>query len=229
MIRLSTARYYTPTGRSIQKPYETGKLEFYNRELIDRYNRGEMVSADSIHFPDSLKYSTLKKHRIVYGGGGIMPDYFVPIDTDTNSWYFVAAKTELFRELGRKSILYKFVNNLIDNNRSNLLEQYPNFDLFSKKFVVSDKMINELLEQYKKEKAEELKEKTYQLTDEQQSDLGKAKQLIQFQIKALAIREILGENEYYHFVNEYVFYNDALKKAMEIMNHAAEYDKLLGK
>ncbi len=80
MIKLTTARYYTPTGRSIQKPYENGDLDSYNMEVITRYNSGEMISADSIHFPDSLKYYTLVNKRIVYGGGGIMPDYFVPID-----------------------------------------------------------------------------------------------------------------------------------------------------
>lgn len=79
MIRLTVARYYTPSGRCIQKPYES--VEQYNRDLIERYNRGEMLSADSIHFPDSLKARTLKLGRTVYGGGGIMPDYFVPIDT----------------------------------------------------------------------------------------------------------------------------------------------------
>ena len=79
MIRLTIARYYTPSGRCIQKPYES--IEQYNKDLIDRYNRGEMMSADSIHFPDSLKAKTLKLGRTVYGGGGIMPDYFVPIDT----------------------------------------------------------------------------------------------------------------------------------------------------
>ena len=72
MIRLTVARYYTPTGRSIQKPYIKGNQEEYNRDLIERYNRGELMSADSIHFPDSLKYSTLETKRTVYGGGGIM-------------------------------------------------------------------------------------------------------------------------------------------------------------
>ena len=74
MIRLTVSRYYTPTGRCIQKPYENGKMEEYHHDLIDRYNRGELMSADSIHFPDSMKYNTLVTERTVYGGGGIMPD-----------------------------------------------------------------------------------------------------------------------------------------------------------
>jgi carboxyl-terminal processing protease len=229
MIRLTTARYYTPTGRSIQKPYEKGDLESYNKDLINRYNRGEMVSADSIHFPDSLKYSTLVNHRTVYGGGGIMPDYFVPLDTDTTSWFYVGTHTSLFEELWGKSTIYKYVTNLIDENRANYKIQYPDFNSFSTQFGVSDKMINDLLELYKKEKAEELKESTYQLTEEQLVDLRKSKLLIQFQIKAYTIREILSDNDYYHFVNSSSYYNDALKKAVEIINDQKEYKKLLGK
>ena len=87
MIRLTVARYYTPTGRCIQKPYEKGKGEDYAHDLIDRYNRGELMSADSIHFPDSMKYSTLANGRTVYGGGGIMPDVFIPMDTTRYSDY----------------------------------------------------------------------------------------------------------------------------------------------
>ena len=81
MIRLTVARYYTPTGRSIQRPYQEGNLDAYNQDFIDRFQHGELFEADSIHFPDSLKYTTLVNKRTVYGGGGIMPDYFVPIDT----------------------------------------------------------------------------------------------------------------------------------------------------
>ncbi len=87
MIRLTVARYYTPTGRSIQKPYTSGDLMSYNKDVIERYNRGEMMHADSIHFPDSLKYQTLVNKRTVYGGGGIMPDYFVPADTSRYTPY----------------------------------------------------------------------------------------------------------------------------------------------
>ena len=81
MIRLTIARYYTPTGRLIQKPYDKG-YEAYSMDLVNRYNRGELSNEDSIHFPASQKYSTLTSHRPVYGGGGIMPDIFVPFDCD---------------------------------------------------------------------------------------------------------------------------------------------------
>lgn len=149
MIRLTTARYYTPTGRSIQKPYENGNLDSYNKDLIDRYNRGEFISADSIHFPDSLKFKTLVDKRIVYGGGGIMPDYFVPIDTMHGS--------TLLRELNSYGITYKYITQLIDGNRAAYKKQYSNFEDFNKKFVVTDLMINDLMALYKKEMAENTK------------------------------------------------------------------------
>jgi carboxyl-terminal processing protease len=149
MIRLTTARYYTPTGRSIQKPYENGNSDSYNRDLIGRYNRGEMISADSIHFPDSLKYSTLVDKRTVYGGGGIMPDYFVPIDTLHGSM--------LLRELNAYGITYKYTTQLIDGNRASYKKQYPTFEDFNKKFVVTDLMINDLMVLYKKDREESKK------------------------------------------------------------------------
>lgn len=218
MIRLTTARYYTPTGRSIQKPYENGDSETYNKELIERYNHGEMISADSIHFPDSLKYTTLVEQRTVYGGGGIMPDYFVPFDT--------TKYTSFHREVGGKGIINKYVMNLMEQNRAAYKSQYPNFDTFYKNFIISDNMLNELLSLYKKDKAEELKEDSYTLTEEQQKEFEKSKSLIQLQIKALIGREVLGENEYYQIINED---NESLLKAIEIIRNPEEYTKLLKK
>lgn len=149
MIRLTTARYYTPTGRSIQKPYENGNTDSYNKDLIERYNRGEMISSDSIHFPDSLRFSTLVDKRTVYGGGGIMPDYFVPVDT--------AHASALLRELNAYGITYKYTTQLIDENRALYKKQYPAFEDFNKKFVVTDLMINNLIALYKKDMAENKK------------------------------------------------------------------------
>jgi carboxyl-terminal processing protease len=149
MIRLTTARYYTPTGRSIQKPYQNGNLESYNRDWMERWNRGEMISADSIHFPDSLKFSTLVDKRTVYGGGGIMPDYFVPLDTTRGS--------TLLRELNAYGITYKYTTQLIDANRVAYKKQYPAFEDFNRKFVVTDLMIDDLIVLYKKDREENKK------------------------------------------------------------------------
>lgn len=106
-IRLTVARYYTPSGRSIQKPYENG-LDDYNLEAYKRYENGELLEADSIHFPDSLKYFT-KKGKVVYGGGGIMPDIFIPLDT--------IGGTDYLYQLRYNGIIQEFSLNYIDNRR----------------------------------------------------------------------------------------------------------------
>jgi len=222
MIRLTTARYYTPTGRSIQKPYTKGDLDAYTKDLVDRYNRGEMLSADSIHFPDSLKYNTLIKNRIVYGGGGIMPDYFVPIDT-ANA-ISVAGSTPLFKEIANKGILYKYVRTVMDENRKKYQAQYPAFDSYKKNFTVTDAMLNNMMALYRKEKASDLKQETYQLTEDQQKDLEKSKSLLLQQIKMLIAREVYGDNEYYQLVNPLI---DSYKKAIEIIGDENVYNKLL--
>jgi carboxyl-terminal processing protease len=254
MIKLTTARYYTPTGRSIQKPYENGNLDLYNMEVITRYNRGEMISADSIHFPDSLKYSTLKNHRIVYGGGGIMPDYFVPIDT--------TRYTDLHRSLLSSGVINKFVMNYVDKNRASLLKQYKDFSLYKSQFNVSNAMLNDMLEMFKKEDFEMIGrvsiELTYEdegesiewaikepatettdkeavekktkrtsakLTAEDMKQFEKSKSLIKLQVKALIARDLWNMNEYFQIINDE---NDALKKAINIIEKSKEYNKLLG-
>ena len=85
MMRLTVARYYTPSGRCIQKPYKRGDKQAYEKELLDRYNEGEYYSLDSIQFNDSLRYTTRLHGRTIYGGGGVMPDVSVPVDTSEYS------------------------------------------------------------------------------------------------------------------------------------------------
>lgn len=127
VIRLTIARYYTPAGRCIQKPYENSR-EAYYEDLSKRYKSGEMVHPDSIHFPDSLKYFTKIKKRIVYGGGGIMPDYFVPIDTSRFSDYYMA--------LIRKNAFNSFTLDYLQNARKTLKKQFPDVAAFKSKFTV---------------------------------------------------------------------------------------------
>ena len=110
-IRLTIARYYTPTGRCIQKPYDKG-VKNYQKDLINRYNKGELTQQDSIHFPDSLKYQTLTRKRTVYGGGGIMPDIFVPLDT--------SEITDYYRDLIRKGVLNRFALNYAEIGRAHV-------------------------------------------------------------------------------------------------------------
>jgi len=140
-IRLTTSHYYTPTGRCIQKPYEDGLENYYN-DLSNRYIHGEFLTSDSIFFPDSLKYYTPKK-RVVYGGGGIMPDIFVPIDTTKYS--------SLYNELVRKGIFGAFTLDYMDIHKEDLKKKYPAIEDFKNNFLVSDEFYNELMNYAKKE------------------------------------------------------------------------------
>ena len=217
MIRLTIARYYTPAGRCIQKPYDSninekpgkGKssessIDKYNQDLIDRYNHGEMVSADSIHFPDSLKCQTKKLGRTVYGGGGIMPDYFVPVDT--------TLYTDYHRNLVAKGVVIKTTMNFIENNRKALLDKYKTFEKFNEKFEIDDQILNFLREAADKEKIE-FNEEQY----------NKALPLIKAQLKALIARDLWDMNEYFQVMNAT---NKSVERALEILNDK-EYEKIL--
>ena len=126
-MRLTTSRYYIPSGRCIQKPYEG--VEDYSRDLIKRYNSGELTHADSTHFPDSLKYYT-DKGRLVYGGGGIMPDIFIPIDTIKVSDYYW--------KLFRNNIFNQFVLKYLDENKAAILKEYPTFEQFNENYKMDE-------------------------------------------------------------------------------------------
>ena len=193
MIRLTVARYYTPSGRCIQKPYES--IEQYNRDLIDRYNRGEMLRADSIHFPDSLKRKTLKLGRTVYGGGGIMPDYFVPVDTT----YF----TDYYLDLRDKGAIVQMNVKLIDRHRAEWKEKYKTFDRYLKHFEVSKADLEELIS---------IGNKLGANYDEQQYQT--ALPLIKAQMKALIARDLWEMNEYFQVINSL---SDSMQKAMQLL------------
>lgn len=137
MIRLTVAKYYTPSGRLVQKPYEKGRGEEYYLDLLTRYNSGELWTPDSIHVADSLAYFTLNNSRTVYGGGGILPDLFVPADTTYYSDYY--------RDMVAKGSLNRYVLSTLDKNRKSLLEKYPDEDLFMEKFEVTPDMERELI------------------------------------------------------------------------------------
>lgn len=195
MIRLTVARYYTPSGRCIQKPYES--IEQYNKDLIERYNRGEMLSADSIHFPDSLKAKTLKLGRTVYGGGGIMPDYFVPIDTTYYTDYYLALRD--------KGAIVQENLKLIDAHRSEWKEKYKTFERFNKRFEVSDEMLEDLISLGKTLGAE-FKEDEYKT----------ALPLIKIQLKALIARDLWDMNEYFQVINSI---NNTVQKGLELIEN----------
>jgi carboxyl-terminal processing protease len=136
IVRFTTSRYHTPTGRSIQKPYDDGVDEYY-KDLARRRDHRELVSADSIKFPDSLQYKT-PAGRIVYGGGGIMPDIFVPIDTNRTSPFY--------SRLARAGLFNQFTMEMLGEKREELKKQYPNFEDFRNNFKVDKNMMSEFID-----------------------------------------------------------------------------------
>lgn len=197
VIKLTVSRYHTPSGRCIQKPYDGGE-EAYGKDLIDRYNRGEMISADSIHFPDSLKYSTLVKGRAVYGGGGIMPDVFVPMDT--------TRFTPLHRLLVNKGVLNHFALSYVDDHRSDLKTKYPQAEDFIDKYEVSDEMIADMMAMAEADRVK--------IKDE---DRNSDKTVLKLQTKAYMARDLYKTAAYYQVMAPE---NEALQKALEILNSA---------
>lgn len=190
-VRLTIARYYTPSGRCIQKPYEKGDEE-YELDLSNRFKHGELYHADSIKFDDSLKYLTQAK-RVVYGGGGIMPDVFVPLDTSMNSRYHT--------DLIRKSVLYDFALNYTDNNRSSLLKQYPDITAFRNKFVMTEKLMEDLIA-YGEKKG----------VPKDSAGLATSYELIKIQARALIARDLWNTDAYWQVINDInPFYTKALE------------------
>lgn len=193
-LRLTIARYFTPTGRSIQKPYENGRESYYE-ETYNRFYQGELMGNDDKEFPDSLKYYTPNK-RIVYGGGGIMPDIFVPLDTSQNSNYLT--------EIARNGILNQFALNYVDKHREDLLKSYDDNKQFKANFK-SESVMKEFL-----------KYAAGQGVDENEKDLVTSGNLIKTQLKALIGRNL------WDFGTYYFIFNDSRKdfnKAIEMINN----------
>lgn len=204
-FRLTIARYYTPSGRNIQKPYVKGDREDYDKDIIDRYNHGELQSADSIHFADSLKHTTLRLHRTVYGGGGIMPDVFVPLDT--------TQYTDYHRRLVAKGIIPQFALRYVDKNRADLKALYPDAQKFIKEFTVTDEMLNNLVDAGKAEKV-----------DFDKSQFAKSKEMLRTFVKAAIANDLFSTGAYFQIVNEQ---NDIYKEALSIINDDARYRKII--
>ena len=218
MIRLTVARYYTPSGRSIQKPYETTadtelanseskgeeNARRYREDLLNRYKSGELMSADSINFPDSLKSQTLKLQRTVYGGGGIMPDIFVPIDT--------TLFTNYHRDLASKGAVTQTIAKYIENNRASLKKQYKTFDKFNSGFKVDEGLMN-LLRSIGEKVGVPYNEEEY----------VRALPYIQTQLKALIARDLWDMNEYYQVMNST---NESVNRALQVIK-SDEYENTL--
>lgn len=204
MVRLTTAHYYTPSGRCIQKPYEDGVGEYRN-DYFNRMSNGEMFSADSIHFDAELKHKTLVNGRNVYGGGGIMPDIFVPLDTSHHYSYL--------NRLRRKNITYNYVLDFIDANRETVQQEYPNFETFNKNFEITEDAINEIVERGEKEGIEK-----------DEASLLFVKESLKRELKAYIARDLFSQNDMYKILNGD---DEVIIKALDVLSKQDTYNNLL--
>lgn len=184
MIRLTVAHYYTPTGRCIQKPYKPGDKKDYDMDFEQRLKHGELTCRDSIHFADSLKFETIRQHRTVYGGGAIMPDVFVPLDT--------LQYTKFHRQLVAKSLVVNHTLKYFDKNRKDL-HRYTSLKEFIAGYEVPQSLLDEIVEDGKKQKVEPA------------NDEEKARTMpyLSAQLKALIARDLFDESAYFEVMNPY--------------------------
>ncbi len=204
MVRLTTAHYFTPSGRCIQKPYEEG-LNEYRKDYQNRMLSGEMFSADSIVFTDSLEYKTLLNGRTVHGGGGVLPDIFIPMDTSSHYSYI--------NRLRRNNIVYNFALDYMDKNRNSLKSKYPRFKDFNAGFETSETMISEIVENGVKDGIEKNEESLqFGLKD------------LKKEVKAILARDLYSRDDFYK-----VYYNDdeAIIEALKVIENQKNYNKLL--
>lgn len=207
MIRLTIARYYTPTGRCIQKPYDNDSVK-YEDDLLNRYNSGEMTNADKIHFPDSLKTFTKRLGRPVYGGGGIMPDYFVPVDT--------MRYTKYHRALAAKGCIIQASLRYIDENRKRLETEYPTIDDFEKRFEVDETFVEMLRLQGVEDSVKiEGGEEEYQRSLPQ----------LKLQLKQLVARDLWDMSRFMKLYNKN---DDTFNRAYELIKEK-NFEKLMTK
>ena len=196
MIRLTVAHYYTPTGRCIQKPYKKGDLKEYEMDFDNRLKHGELTNRDSIHFADSLKYETLHQHRTVYGGGAIMPDEFVPLDT--------LQYTRYHRQLAAKSIIINASLRYIDDHRKELKRQYPSFEKFKAEFETPQSLLEQIMAEGEKSK----------VTPKDEEERQRTLPFLSQQLKALVARDLWDMDEYFHIINEQ---SHIVRRALEIL------------
>lgn len=206
MMRLTVARYYTPSGRCIQKPYKRGDKKAYENELLERYNEGEYYNLDSIQFNDTLRYYTRLNGRTIYGGGGVMPDVFVPVDTSEYSTYY--------RDLSAKGITNQYAIGYVDKNRKAISKQFKTIKDFDNGFTVSDEMMRDFIALGEKDSVKYNEEK-YRTSERLLKDI----------IKGLIARDIYGDPGAYSIVINHR--NPDVNAAYEVLNDRERYERLL--
>lgn len=192
-LRLTVARYYTPSGRSIQKPYEDGTEEYYT-DFMQRYLDGELESPDSIRYDDSLRFET-SSGRTVYGGGGITPDIFIPLQT--------SERTQYFNVVANRGLIYRFAFDFADNNRE-MLNSYEHADDFVENFHIGNDVLMDFIS-YASENDVEYKE----------SEFRPAENLLKAHLKAYIGRNTFGNEAFYPVINQQ---DPAISEALEVLN-----------
>lgn len=206
MMRITVAHYYTPTGRDIQKPYTKGNSDEYANDILDRYNRGELMHADSIKYIDSLRVETKRLHRPIFGGGGISPDRFVGIDTTENTKYY--------RQVMAKGLLNRFAIKTVDNYRKEILKKYPTDIDFINGYEISDAQLKELYDMASAEKIE---------FNEEEARLSRP--LFCMVLKGLIGRDTYDSSTYFKVYNQR---DPMFKEALDIIT-SEQYDKILSR
>lgn len=196
LIRLTTAHYYTPSGRCIQKPYVKGESKEYAEDIEKRFKHGELYSADSIHFDEHQKFQTLRRHRTVYGGGGIMPDEFVPLDT--------MQYTRLHRMLAAKSVIINANLKYVDQNRNALHAKYKSFSDFNKGYEVPQSLIDSVIADGEKQGVK----------PKDDAELQATLPMLRLQLKALIARNLWELSDYFAVINES---NHIVKRALQMI------------
>lgn len=208
MMRLTVARYYTPSGRCIQKPYTKGDKKHYDEDLVDRYKEGEYYHLDSIQFNDSLSYKTLKNGRTIYGGGGIMPDVFVPVDTTENSKYY--------RDLMAKGIFNQYAVDYVDKHRSAIKSTYSTLSDFDKRFALTEGDLRQFIAMGEKDSVK-YDEKQYRTSET----------LIKTVLKGLIARDVYADPGAYTMIINHR--NHDVLEALRVINDDRLFNSLLQK
>lgn len=204
MMRLTVAHYYTPTGRDIQKPYTKGNADAYAHDILDRFNRGELMHADSIKYIDSLKVKTLKLNRPIYGGGGISPDIFVGIDTTENTKYY--------RQVMAKGLINRYAIKTVDKDRKEILAKFPTDKDFLQGYIISDTQLQELYDLATAEKID--------FNDE---EAALSRPIFAMVLKGLIGRDIYDSSTYFKVYNEK---DPMFKRALDVIK-TKEYSEIL--
>lgn len=206
MMRLTVSHYYTPTGRDIQKPYTKGNSDTYQLDIVDRFNHGELMHADSIKYVDSLKVKTMRLDRTIYGGGGISPDVFVGLDTVENTKYY--------RQVMAKGLINRFAIKTVDLQRKEILKKYPSDSEFVKNYQISDAQLQDLFNLASAEKI-----------DFNAEEAKLSEPLFKMVLKGLIGRDIYDSSTYFKVYNRR---DPIFKRALDII-HSSQYDDILSK